>query len=71
MGGKRIRGLKVRVACKYCISRRGPDSAVKVYQLDESEEEVTLLVGVESLKKAGRAATEVRAVKSSESRKGK
>ena len=43
---------------------------MKVYQLDESEEEVTLLVGVESLKKAGRAATEVRAAKNSESRKG-
>ena len=43
---------------------------MKVYQLDESEEEVTLLVGVESLKKAGRVATEVRAAKSFESRKG-
>ena len=43
---------------------------MKVYQLEESEEEVTLLVGVESLKKAGRAVTEVRAAKSSESRKG-
>ena len=43
---------------------------MKVYQLDEFEEEVTLLVSVESLKKAERAATEVRAAKSSESRKG-
>ena len=43
---------------------------MEVYQLDESEEEVTLLVGAESLKKAGRAATEMRAAKSSESRKG-
>ena len=42
---------------------------MKVYQLDESEEEVTLLVGVESPKKSGRAATEVRAAKSSESKK--
>ena len=39
------------------------------YQQEESEEEVTLLVGVESPKKAGRAAPEVRAAKSSESRK--
>ena len=29
---------------------------MKVYQLEESEEEVTALVGVESPKKAGRAA---------------
>ena len=43
---------------------------MKVYQLEESEEEVTLLVGVESTKKAGREAPEMRAVKSSESRKG-
>ena len=43
---------------------------MEVYQLDESEEEVTVLVGVKSLKKAGKAAPEVRAVKSSESRKG-
>ena len=34
---------------------------MKVYQLEESDEEVTLLVGVESPKKAGRAAAEVRA----------
>ena len=43
---------------------------MKVYQMEESKEEVTLLVGVGSQKKAGRAATEVRAAKSSESRKG-
>ena len=43
---------------------------MEVYQLEESEEEVTLLVGVESQKKAGRVAPEVRAAKSSESRKG-
>ena len=42
---------------------------MKVYQLEESDEEVTLLVGVESPKKAGRAALEMRAVKSSESRR--
>ena len=40
---------------------------MKVYQL---EEEVTVLVGVESSKKVGRAAPGVRAAKSSESRKG-
>ena len=39
-------------------------------KLEESDEEVTVLIGVESQKKAGRAATEVRAAKSSESRKG-
>ena len=43
---------------------------MKVYQLEESEEEVTLLVGVESPKKAGREATQMRAAKSFESRKG-
>ena len=53
MGGKRIEGLKARVGCECCISRRGPDGAVEVYQMEESEEEVTLLVGVGSLKKAG------------------
>ena len=51
----------------------GPDCAVEVYQLEESEEEVTVLVGVESPKKqdaAGRAAPGVRSSKSSEYRKG-
>ena len=43
---------------------------MKVYQLEESEEEVTVLVGVESPKKAGSAAPEARAAKSSKSRKG-
>ena len=43
---------------------------MKVYQLEESEEEVTVLVGVDSSKKAGRAAPEMRATKSSESSKG-
>ena len=42
---------------------------MKVYQLEEPEEEVTVLVGVESPKKAGREAPRVRAAKSSESRK--
>ena len=74
MGGERIRGLKARVGCECCISRRGPDGAVEVYQLEESEEEITVLVGVGSLKKsrnaAGRAAPGVRAAKSSDSRKG-
>ena len=74
MGGKRIRGLKAKVGCECCISRRGPDLAVEVYQLQKSEEEVTVLVGEESQKKsrgaAGRAAPGVRAAKSSETRKG-
>ena len=38
--------------------------------MEESEEEVTLLVGVGSQKKAGRAVPEMRAAKSSESSKG-
>ena len=43
---------------------------MEVYQLEESEEEVTLLEGVESPKNAGRTAPEVIAAKSSEFRKG-
>ena len=43
---------------------------MEVYQLEESEEEGAVLVGVESPKKAGREASEMRAAKSSESRKG-
>ena len=43
---------------------------MKVYQMEESEEKSTVLVGVESQKKAEREAPRVRAVKSSESRKG-
>ena len=42
---------------------------MKVYQIEESEEEGTVLAGVGSQKKAGRAAPGVRAAKSSESRK--
>ena len=70
MGGKRIRSLKARVGCECYISRRGPNRAMKVYQLEESEEKDTVLVGVESPKKAGRAAPEMRVAKSSESIKG-
>ena len=43
---------------------------MEVYQLEESKEKGTVLVGVESQKKAGKAGTEVRAAKSSVSRKG-
>ena len=43
---------------------------MKVYHMEKSEEKGTVLVGVESPKKAGRAAPGVRAAKSSESRKG-
>ena len=42
---------------------------MKVYQLEESDEEVTVLVGAESSKKKGRTAPEMRAAKSSESKK--
>ena len=48
---------------------------MEVYQLEKSEEEDTVLVGVGSQKKSrdttGREAPRVRAAKSSESRKGK
>ena len=37
--------------------------------MEESEEKGTVLVGVESQKKAGKAAPEVKAAKNSESRK--
>ena len=43
---------------------------MEVYNLKESEEEVAVLVGVGSPEETGRAALEVRAAKSSESRKG-
>ena len=43
---------------------------MKVYQMEESEEKGTVMVGVGSLKIAGRAAPGVRATKSSGSRKG-
>ena len=43
---------------------------MEVYQLDETKEEITVLVGVESPQKAGREDSGVRAAKSSESRKG-
>ena len=41
---------------KCCISGGGPDGsdkAVEIYKLEESEEEVTVLVGVGSPEKAG------------------
>ena len=41
------------MGCEWCIRRRGPDGAVEVYQLEESEDEVTVLVDVESPKKQG------------------
>ena len=56
VGGMEIRDLKARVGCECCISRRGPDGpdwAVEVYKLEKSKEEVTVLVGVGSPKKAG------------------
>ena len=43
---------------------------MEVYQLEDFEEEVTVLVGVESPKKAGRKDPGVIAAKNSESRKG-
>ena len=49
MGRKGITGLKVRVGWECCISRKGPDgpsSTLEVYKLEESKEEVVVLVGV-------------------------
>ena len=44
MGRWGIRGLELRVGRECSISRGGPDSTVKVYVLEESEEEgVTVL----------------------------
>ena len=37
------KSLKTRVGPKCSISRRGPDCTVKVYKLEESDEEVTVL----------------------------
>ena len=42
---------------------------MEVYHLEKSKEEGTVMVSVGSPKKAGRAAPEMRAAKSSESRK--
>ena len=52
-GREKIRGLKMRVGYECYIRRRGPDSAMKVYQLEESEEKGTVLVGVKSRKNHG------------------
>ena len=65
MDGSGIRGLKARVRWKCCISRGGPNSTMEVYELEESEEEGTVL----SPEKAGtqqEAAPAVRPVKSAE-----
>ena len=65
MGRKRIKGLKARVERECSISESGPDgpsSTVELCKLEESEEEVTVLVGVGSPEEAGRVAPGVRAV---------
>ena len=54
MGGKRIRGLKVWREC--CISKeraRWARLSCEVYKLEESKEEVAVLVGVRLLEEAG------------------
>ena len=69
MGGRGIKDLKARVGRECCISRGGSDCTVKVYKLEESEKEVTVLFP----EKAGtqqEAALGVRAAKSSEFREG-
>ena len=73
MGGKGIKGLKARVERECCISRGGTRMNSGAYKLEESEEEVTELVGVGSPEKAGMQQGEalgMRAAKSSDSRKG-
>ena len=56
MCGRRVRSLKTRVERKCCIRTGrpdGPSSTVEVYKLEESEEEVTVFVGVGSPEEAG------------------
>ena len=55
MSRRGIRGLKTRVGLECYISRGGPDRAsgtVEVNKLEESEEEVTVLVDVGSPEEA-------------------
>ena len=74
MGGKRIRGLKARVGCECCISRRGarlssrgiPAGGVR----GGSHSAGRCSISKKSRGAAGRAAPGVRAAKSSESSKG-
>ena len=64
MDGRRIRNLKARVRRERCINRGepdGPGSTVEGYKMEESEEEVTVLVGFGSPEGAGREAPGVRA----------
>ena len=43
MGRREITDLKARVGWECCISKRGLDRTVEIYQPEESEEEVTVL----------------------------
>ena len=55
-GRKGHKRLKARVGWDCCISRVGldrPDYTVKVYKLEGSEKEVTVLVGLGSPEEAG------------------
>ena len=70
MGKTVIRGMKARIGWEWCIRRRGPDGpdlAVEVYKLEQSEDNVTVVVGMGSLEEAERAAQGARAAKSFES----
>ena len=56
MSKRRIKGLKAKVGRKCCIGRRGADgpvSTVKIHKLEESEEEITVLVDVGSPEESG------------------
>ena len=48
-----IRDLKARVGRERCISKGGPDCIVEVHNLEESKEEVTMLVDVRSPEELG------------------
>ena len=69
MGGREIRGLKVRVGRECCISRRGSDCTVEVYKLEKSEEQITELSPEKAVTQQG-AAPGVRASKGSDIREG-
>ena len=76
MGGKRIRGLKARVECECCISRREArwarlsSGVIPAGELrGGSHSDGRCGISEKSREAAGRAAPGVRAAKSSESRK--
>ena len=59
MSEKEVRDLKSLVLDLQRGRANGPSSTVKLYKLEESEEEDTMLVGAGSKEEAGRAALAV------------